>query len=128
VRTEGELETLAQRIEAQRSFVFDTETTDLDAMRARLVGLAIALGPGQAFYIPVGHRMVPDQLPLDVVLRRLGPLFEDEGIEKTAHNAKYDMVVLASEGVWTHNVAFDTMLAAYLLGEVEGDRPGSACL
>jgi DNA polymerase-1 len=130
VRTEGELETLAQRIEAQRSFVFDTETTDLDAMRARLVGLAIALGPGEAFYVPVGHRMAPDQLPLDVVLRRLGPLFEDEGIEKTAHNAKYDMVVLAGEGVWTHNVAFDTMLAAYLLGEGGGGgyRPGEGAL
>jgi DNA polymerase-1 len=117
VRTKGELEALAQRIEAQRSFAFDTETTDLDAMRARLVGLAIALGPGEAFYVPVGHRMAPDQIPLNVVLGRLGPLFEDEGIEKTAHNAKYDMVVLAGEGVWTHNVAFDTMLAAYLLGE-----------
>ncbi|HJX61584.1 MAG TPA: DNA polymerase I, partial [Dehalococcoidia bacterium] len=130
VRTEGELETLAQRIEAQRAFAFDTETTDLDAMRARLVGLAIALGPGEAFYVPVGHRMAPDQLPLEVVLRRLGPLFEDEGIEKTAHNAKYDMVVLAGEGVWTRNVAFDTMLAAYLLGEGGGGgyRPGEGAL
>ena len=128
-RTE-ELEALAQRIEAQRSFAFDTETTDLDAMRARLVGLSIALGPGEAFYVPVGHRMAPDQLPLDVVLRRLGPLFEDEGIEKTAHNAKYDMVVLANEGVWSRNVAFDTMLAAYLLGEGGGGgyRPGEGAL
>jgi DNA polymerase-1 len=120
VRTTEDLETLARRIEAQRSFTFDTETTALDAMRARLVGLAIALAPGEAFYVPVGHRMAPDQLPLDVVLRRLGPLFEDEGIEKTAHNAKYDMVVLAGEGVWSNNVAFDTMLAAYLLGEGGG--------
>ena len=120
VRTEEDLEALAQRIEAQRSFVFDTETTDLDAMRARLVGLAIALGPGEAFYVPVGHRMAPEQLPLDAVLRRLGPLFEDEGIEKTAHNAKYDMVVMANEGVQSRGVAFDTMLAAYLLGEGGG--------
>ena len=120
VRTAEDLEALARRVEAQRSFTFDTETTDLDAMRARLVGLAIALGPGEAFYVPVGHRMTPDQLPLDVVLRRLGPLFEDEGIEKTAHNAKYDMVILANEGVWPHNVSFDTMIAAYLLGEGGG--------
>jgi DNA polymerase-1 len=120
VRTAEDLEALARRIEAQRSFTFDTETTDLDAMRARLVGLAIALGPGEAFYVPVGHRMAPDQLPLDVVLRRLGPLFEDEGIEKTAHNAKYDMVILANEGVWPRNVVFDTMIAAYLLGEGGG--------
>ncbi len=120
VRTMEELEALAQRIEAQRSFVFDTETTDLDAMRARLVGLAVALASGQAFYVPVGHRMAPEQLPLDVVLRRLGPLFEDEGIEKTAHNAKYDIVVMANEGVWPRNLSFDTMIAAYLLGEGGG--------
>jgi DNA polymerase-1 len=130
VCTEAELQALAQRIEAQRSFAFDTETTDLDAMRARLVGIAIALGPGEAFYVPVGHRMAPEQLPLETALGRLGPLFEDEGIEKTAHNAKYDMVVLANAGVWSRNVAFDTMLAAYLVGEggAGGYRPGEGAL
>jgi DNA polymerase-1 len=117
VQTEEELEALARRIEAKRSFTFDTETTDIDAMRARLVGIAIALKPGQAHYIPVGHRLAANQLALETVLRRLGPLFEDEGIEKVAHNAKYDMLVLAGEGVWTRNLTFDTMIAAYLLGE-----------
>jgi len=120
VQTEEELEALARRIEAQMAFTFDTETTDIDAMRARLVGIAIALGPGQAYYIPVGHRLAAEQLPLETVLRRLGPLFEDEGIEKVAHNAKYDMLILANEGVWTRNVTFDTMIAAYLLGEGGG--------
>ncbi len=120
VQTEEELEALARRIEAQRSFTFDTETTDIDAMRARLVGIAIALGLGQAYYIPVGHRLAADQLPLETVLRRLGPLFEDEGIEKVAHNGKYDMVVMAGEGIWTRNLTFDTMIAAYLLGEGSG--------
>jgi DNA polymerase-1 len=120
VQTAEELETLARRIEAGRSFTFDTETTDIDAMRARLVGIAIALGPGQAYYIPVGHRLAADQLALATVLRRLGPLFEDEGIEKVAHNAKYDMLILAGEGIWTRNLTFDTMIAAYLLGEGGG--------
>lgn len=120
VQTEEELEALARRIEAQRSFTFDTETTDIDAMRARLVGIAVALAPGQAYYIPVGHRLAANQLPLETVLRRLGPLFEDEGIEKVAHNAKYDMLVVANEGAWTRNVIFDTMIAAYLLGEGGG--------
>jgi DNA polymerase-1 len=130
VQTEDELEALARRIEGQRSFTFDTETTDIEAMRARLVGIAIALGPGQAYYIPVGHRLAASQLPLATVLRRLGPLFEDEGIEKVAHNGKYDMLVLAGEGVWTRNVTFDTMIAAYLLGEGGGGsyRPGEGAL
>jgi len=117
VQTEEELEALARRIEAQGSFTFDTETTGKDAMRARLVGIAIALAPGRAHYIPVGHRLAANQLPLETVLRRLGPLFENEGIEKVAHNAKYDMLILAGEGVWTRNVTFDTMIAAYLVGE-----------
>jgi len=120
VQTEEDLEALARRIEAQRSFTFDTETTDIDAMRARLVGIAIALAPGQVYYIPVGHRLAANQLPLETVLRRLGPLFEDEGIEKVAHNAKYDMLILAGEGVWSRNLTFDTMIAAYLLGESGG--------
>ena len=130
VRTGEELEALAKRMEAQRSFAFDTETTDLDAMRARPVGIAIGLAPGQAYYIPVGHLLAADQLPLETVLRRLGPLFEDEGIEKVAHNAKYDMLILAGEGLWTRNVTFDTMIAAYLLGEGGGGsyRPGEGAL
>jgi DNA polymerase-1 len=130
VQTEEELETLARRIEEQRSFTFDTETTDIDAMRARAVGIAIALASGQAYYVPVGHRLAPKQLPLETVLRRLGPLFEDEGIEKVAHNGKYDMLILAGEGIWTRNLTFDTMIAAYLLGEGGGGsyRPGEGAL
>ncbi len=130
VRTGEELDALARRIEAQKSFTFDTETTDIEPMRAGLVGLAIALGLGEAFYIPVGHRLAADQLPLEKVLRRLGPLFEDEAIDKVAHNAKYDTIVLANQVVWTRNLTFDTMIAAYLLGEGGGGgyRPGEGGL
>jgi DNA polymerase-1 len=84
------------------------------------VGLAIAVGPGRARYVPVGHRQASDRLPLETVLQRLGPLFEDEAVQKVAHNGKYDMIVLASEGVQTRNLSFDTMIAAYLLGEGGG--------
>ncbi|MDP2950148.1 MAG: DNA polymerase I [Chloroflexota bacterium] len=130
VRTEEELDALARRLEAQKSFTFDTETTDIEPMRAGLVGLAIALGPGEAFYIPVGHRLAADQLPLETVLSRLGPLFADEDIDKVAHNAKYDTIVLANQGVWTRSLTFDTMIAAYLLGEGGGGgyRPGEGGL
>jgi len=134
VRTEEELESLARRIAAQKWFVLDTETTDLDAMRAGLVGIAVGLGGGQAFYIPVGHapRLGSDgQLPLASVLQRLGPLLEDPDIQISGHNLKYDVVVLSTSGVlWPRGLAFDTMIAAYLLGEGGGGggRPGEGAL
>ncbi|MFQ5879457.1 MAG: DNA polymerase I, partial [Dehalococcoidia bacterium] len=132
VADEEALAELARRIEGRDSFVFDMETTDLDAMRARPVGVAIALGLGDAYYIPVGHSALAGDLPqlsLERVLSRLGPLFEDPRLEKVAHNGKYDMLVLANHGLWVRNLAFDTMIAAYLLGEGGGGyRPGEGGL
>ncbi len=117
VLTEKNLEELTQRLRQAKSFAFDTETTDIDAMRARLVGLAVALRPAEAYYIPVGHNQASDRLSLETVLQRVGPFFEDEAIQKVAHNGKYDVMVMANEGVQTSNLGFDTMIAAYLLGE-----------
>src|SRR5262249_30984953 len=71
-------------------------------------------------YIPIGHQMAlgdSPQLPLDDVLAAIKPLFEDEAIEKTAHNGKADLILLRERGIDTQNFAFDTMLAAYILGE-----------
>ena len=89
-------------------------------MRAPLVGISVSPAPGEAYYIPVGHQPAlgqPEQLPLSTVLAHLGPLLEDESLPKTAHNGKFDMVVLANHGGNVHGLAFDTMIAAYLLGE-----------
>ncbi len=130
VRTEEELSGLIRRLETARAFAFDTETTGLDAIGARLVGLSLSPAPGEAYYVPVGHRTDGGQLPLARVLERLGPLLADEAIEKTAHNAKYDALVLAQAGVWTRGLKFDTMIAAFLLGEGGGGsyRPGEGAL
>lgn len=123
VDTIEQLDALVDRLRAADSFAFDTETTGLDPMRAQLVGISLALQPHEAFYIPVGHLanllQTPKQLSRSIVIERLRPVFEDETIEKVAHNGNYDMVVLANAGVWVHNLAFDTMIAAYLLGERE---------
>ncbi len=101
-------------------------------MRADLVGLSIALGDGEAFYIPTGHapRLGENgQLPVDRVLAKLAPLIEDPKIEKTGHYLKYDMVVLARHGIWPQGIGFDTMIAAHLLGEGGGaGRPEEGSL
>ncbi|MGD9892751.1 MAG: DNA polymerase I, partial [Dehalococcoidia bacterium] len=96
------------------------ETTSQTPMLAKLVGISVAVQPYEAWYIPVGHAAEDDptvQLPLDVVLDRLRPVFGDRSIKKTGHNLKYDMIVLANAGAPVEGVENDTMVAAYLLGE-----------
>lgn len=95
----------------------DTETTSIDPMRARLVGLSLAIGPGIACYIPVGHRG-PDnvtQLPRQEVLDRLRPWLENPRAAKVLHNAKYDAHVFLNAGVALAGITEDTMLQAYVL-------------
>ncbi len=96
---------------------FDTETTSLDYMEAELVGVSFAIEPGEAAYVPVGHRYpgAPDQLDRDAVLAALKPLLEDPARPKVGQNLKYDMSVLARHGVALAGIAFDTMLESYVL-------------
>ena len=115
VQTPAQLDSMIAAIEETGRFTFDTETTAIDAMRAELVGLSFATAPGRAWYVPVGHRE-GEQLPLEAALSALRPLFESPDIAKCAHNANYDMTVLANYGIKFANVDFDTMIAAHLLG------------
>ncbi|MFC2007854.1 DNA polymerase I [Chloroflexota bacterium] len=117
--TTGDLDTLLNRLSSTRSLAFDTETTSLDAMTAQLVGISLSPAPGEAYYIPVGHvGWGPmEQLPLEQVIDRLTPIMEDTRLAKIAQNGKYDMNILAQHGITVNNLSFDTMIAAYLLGE-----------
>ncbi len=101
---------------------FDTETTGLDPLQARIVGLSFAIEPGHAAYIPVAHNYagVPEQLPLERVLARLRPWFEDAQAKKLGQNVKYDQHILANHGIALAGVAHDTMLQSYVL---ESHRP-----
>ena len=103
----------------------DTETTSLDEMRAELVGISLSVEPGQACYIPVGHRqgggdlfgssdLVGGQMALDHVLSALKPVLEDDAILKIGQNMKYDWKIFARHGI---NVApiDDTMLMSYAM-------------
>ncbi len=113
----------------------DTETTSLDAMRAELVGVSLALEAGRACYVPLGHVGAagqgrldlgdgdggeeaagerPPQIPMAEALDRLGPLLADPGVLKVGHNIKYDKLVLARLGIEVAPVD-DTMAISYVL-------------
>jgi DNA polymerase-1 len=96
---------------------FDTETTSLDPLKAELVGLSFAVEAGAAAYVPVAHRYAgsPPQLAREAVLERMKPWLEDAGRAKLGQNAKYDMHVLANQGVRLAGVAHDTLLQSYML-------------
>jgi len=104
----------------------DTETTNLDPMRADLVGLSLAVGDGEAWYFPLGHRLPDGELtsqepprnmpPLsDPTMRPLVELLEDPSVSKSGHNIKYDWLVLMRAGVKLAGVAYDSMLASFVL-------------
>jgi len=90
---------------AQGWLAVDTETTGIDATRAELVGVSLALAPNRACYIPVGHGGTdmfaekPAQLDRATVIARLKPLLEDASVLKIGHNLKYDMVILGRLGI-----------------------------
>ena len=115
VDTEAALDDLVTELTKSGGFAFDTETTSTNAITAELVGLSFSFEAGRGWYVPVGH-IAGEQLPLQQVLERLGPLFDDENVAKAAHNANYDMTVLAGHGIRVRNLDFDTMLAAHVSG------------
>ncbi len=143
VTTVMELEALVIGLEQAGKFAFDLETTSLDPRQAEIVGFSFSYRDHDAYYIPVGH-ILPDpapsmpmevtlfsshcseetergkklesgQLPLDVVFRRLRHLLESPAKLKVGQNIKFDIQVLANNGINLAGVWFDTMLASYLL-------------
>ena len=114
VDTEAALEEMVSALESSEFVAFDTETTSQTAMLAELVGLSFSNEDGKGWYVPVGHEE-GRQLGREDVLNRLRPLLESGDVALAAHNANYDMTVLANYGV-NVKIAFDTMIAAHLCG------------
>ena len=109
-----------EKLRDQNLFALDTETTSLNYMNARLVGISFAISPGKAAYIPFGHDYIgaPEQLSMDVVLTSLKPVLEDPELKKVGQNLKYDISVLAQHGVFLQGVLNDTMLQSYVINSV----------
>ncbi len=136
-RTKYETVTTRERLEAWITkayeagrVAFDTETTSIDPMVAELVGFSMAVAPGEACYVPLGHRASSEafdfgahdgivQIPVVEALALLKPLLEEPAVLKIGQNIKYDLNVLAQHGI---NVApiDDTMLMSYALDAGKG--------
>jgi len=112
------------KIEAAPLTAIDTETDSLDPMAARIIGISLAVAPGVAAYVPLGHNYAgaPDQLPFDEVLARLKPWLENAEAAKVGQNIKYDAQVLANAGITVRGYRHDTMLQSYVL---EAHKPHS---
>ncbi|MDA0977429.1 MAG: DNA polymerase I [Proteobacteria bacterium] len=120
VYTEAELDAWIDLLAEADVFAFDTETTSIDYMDAKLVGVSFCCQAGQAAYVPFAHDYegAPEQLPMALVLDRLKPLLEDPKKTIVGQNLKYDISVMAAHGVRIQASLFDTMLESYVLNSV----------
>jgi DNA polymerase I len=117
-----DLESLARELaDARGPVAFDTETTGFDPLRSHPVGIALATAEGRAFYLPLGHASGRNLDP-DRAREALTAFFRREDAVRVAQNAKYDWHVLERFGVPVRDIAFDTMIAAFL---VDPDQPKS---
>jgi len=110
-----EIEGIAKEISASASFCFDTETTGLDALKADLVGLALSVSAGKAWYILFPE----DRAEVVKWLQPIKLILENPTLVKIGQNIKYDLQVLASYGINVRGPLFDTMIAHYLLNQEE---------
>ena len=106
-----------EKLKAAELFAFDTETTSLNYMEARVVGVSFSIEPGSAAYVPFGHDYlgVGNQLSEELVLSTLKPLLEDPDCAKVGQNLKYDRSVLANHDIDLQGIRYDTMLESYIL-------------
>jgi DNA polymerase I len=111
------LTALVEKLKTAPLIAVDTETTSTNPMLAKMVGLSFSIKENEAYYIPCDHRYlgVPRQIELSQALATLKPVLEDPAIPKIGQNIKYDWIVFERHGIRLRGVAFDTMLASYLI-------------
>lgn len=117
ILTQEQLDTWLNQLKTADYFAFDTETTSLHYMDARVVGVSFAVEPYKAAYLPFGHDYLgaPEQLSQDAVLAQLKPILESEQYKKIGQNLKYDRNVLRNHDIELKGIAHDTMLQSYVL-------------
>lgn len=116
VLTNIQLDNWLSKLSAAKLFCFDTETTSIDPMTAKIVGMSFSVEAGNAAYLPLKHDYfdAPDQLNLVETLKKVKPILENPDIKKVGQNLKYDQHVLANHGIALNGIAHDTMLQSYV--------------
>ncbi len=114
ISDEKALSELVKKLAQVGAFAFDVETTGIDTRKADLVGMAVSFKEGEAYYIPVGHKD-GQQIELVKAIEIVKPVLEDSKSQIVGHNLKFDYEVMRKHGVKTANLAFDTMVAGFIL-------------
>jgi DNA polymerase-1 len=111
-----QLDTWLAKLQTAELMCFDTETTSLEPMTARIVGMSFSVEAGSAAYLPLKHDYfdAPDQLNFAETLAKIKPILENPAIKKVGQNFKYDQHVLANHGIALNGIAHDTMLESYV--------------
>lgn len=125
------LKNLVEKLTAASVIGIDTETTGIDAMSCRLVGISVSVKPGSGYYIPVGHVTGEPQLSLEQVREAMLPILRDERIGKAGHNIKFDALVLKNHGMEVNGILFDSMIAGWVIEPTSkslGLKPMAAAL
>jgi DNA polymerase I len=119
IATPEALDELIRRLVEAKSLSIATTGSGLNPVSSQIVGLALSPAAGEAYYIPVTPpgALPNGQLPLDTVINGLKPVLENASILKNTHNSKYDLILLAENGLSLNGLSFDTLLAAYILGD-----------
>ncbi|MXS81656.1 DNA polymerase I [Nitrosomonas oligotropha] len=122
ILTESELDDWLTRLDTASLVSVDSETTSLNPMQAKLVGISFCIESHHAAYVPLTHNYagVPQQLAFDTVLNRLKPWLENPAKPKLGQNLKYDKHVFANHGIQLNGIEHDTLLQSYVL---ESHRP-----
>ena len=116
ILSEADLDVWLEKINQAKLVCFDTETTSLDPMTAKIVGMSFSVEAGTGAYLPLTHDYfdAPEQLNFAATLAKVKPILEDPSIKKVGQNLKYDQHVLANHGVALKGIAHDTLLQSYV--------------
>lgn len=119
INTEQQLDDWIAKLKSAELFAFDTETTSLNTLQAKLVGMSFACVAGEAAYLPLAHTVGQvEQLDFAATLQKMQPLLEDPSLKKVGQNLKYDANVLKNYDIELNGIAYDTMLESYVLDSV----------
>lgn len=116
ILSEADLDVWLDKINQAKLVCFDTETTSLDPMTAKIVGMSFSIEAGSGAYLPLTHDYfdAPAQLNLAATLAKVRPILENSAIKKVGQNLKYDQHVLANHGIALRGIAHDTLLQSYV--------------